>query len=165
MGRLEIWGWSFHSTQSLTKWSCRSIEMGVSAYTMDAMATVRGVPDWIWLSGHQGWARQPRTRRPECVRVCVCPQISSASNVAIVNVENWRLCVQSRFCFFFPSCVWVDSVYFESMRIWLSIWSHVRGGTQAPKPFTENTLLSCISRTCVLFCFPWPEWKKNKKTF
>ena len=164
--RLEIWGWSFHPTKSLTKWSCRSIEMGVSAYTMDAMATVRGVPDWIWLSGRQGWARQPRTWRPECVWVCVCPcvcvwpQISSASYVVIVNVENWRLCVQSSFflfCFFFSVCVWVDRVYFESMRIWLSIWSHVRGGTQAPKPFTENTLLSCISRTRELFGFAWPE--------
>lgn len=72
--RLETWKYAGDvSTQkSLTKQSCCSILMGVSAYTMGAMATVRGVPDWIWLSGQQGWARQMRTRSPHCVRVCTC---------------------------------------------------------------------------------------------
>lgn len=77
--RLETWKYvgDLSTQTSLTKQPWCSILMGVSAYTMGAMATARGVPDWIWLSGQQGWARQMRTPSPDCVRVCTCVHVAA----------------------------------------------------------------------------------------
>lgn len=150
LGDLEIWGCILllHSEAILL------FNSDGRVYTMGAVATVRGVPDWIWLSGQQGWARQMRTWCPDCVWVCVCPQL---------ECEQYRECISSvsmgkwwkreslwTLCF-----VWLYSVSFESMRMWWSIWSCVwekcGGGTHALSQSEKNKkALLCIRKACVV---------------
>lgn len=135
-----------------------------------AMATVRGVPDWIWLSWQLGWARQMRTRCPSCVWVCMCVCLQLKSEVWILRMHTdcpWKseiylktLCALKMFC--------VGVYVFWSMRIWRPIWSCVTecgGGTQALSyPKNNNKSLCCIRSPCVVWLSKsYMTWRK--KTF
>lgn len=77
--------------------------------TLGAMATVRGAPDWIWLTGQQGWARQTRTRCPDWVRlrryVCVRVTRRYGTHLCARGMQHWlRVSVWRTMCMW----VWVQ---------------------------------------------------------
>lgn len=130
--------------------------MGVSASTMPALATVRGVPDWIWLRGQQGWARQMRTWCPDGVFECVCSPSVGNTKTACFLFVGMRLKSETFFFFFLFFCadgplsgcaVCVFKAWNENVIVHI-MWWRIMWGRNTCHAHKKKTLW--ISEPCVV---------------